>query len=568
MAAIRDGVAVPWNLIPVAYHAGMLKFLGEGNFHEAIRYFDLTLAAVRRWETQATTLDGDSVDLRLNALRHRALSIAIASPAAAPAALDELAETDSPGNAAMWLLKVFVQMVSQGSLTESQVLVKEANVVLDCVMDSGLPGSEQLGMDTLRCLASLELQVGSPRVAIEFLERAIVRLDGTPNGEIAPTRMDGIRADLLAQLDLARRSSSELRWVDTTSEVLGGVSVIMPVFNGARYLLDAIAGVISQDLRPIELIIVDDGSTDGSMRLLNGIEADFPIVIIRQENSGQSSARNTGIRAAHGEYVAFIDQDDEWRYNHLSTLVPRLQADPSCGWAFSDFDQIDESGHTVTREFIAEVGVVYPKRSLVSVISQDLFVLPSASVIRRRTVVEANGFDPLLNGYEDDDLFVKVYRKGWGHSFDPSSTVRYRVHVRGASSTPALLRSRLTFLETLLSAIPDDHGLDFYHSHDVIIPRFYGATLHDYTDALAFRDWGRAITAVAALNEISRKLNRLTWRRKVMLKVMRHPRYLRGLLLSAERLPRWMRPKRISGMYFGHRSVVRAQQSDRSDDRE
>lgn len=558
ITAIRGGAPVPWNLIPVAYHAGMMKLVGERDAQEAIRYFDLTLAAAARWEAQASVLDGDSVDLRLNALRHRSLAIAMASPSAVPHSLEELAEHDGPDSTAAWLLKAFVQLVSQGSLVEAQVLAKEATLVLDRVENSGVPGSKQLVMDSLLCLATLELQVGSPKRAIEVLEHALSRLESTHDGDPAHGSVDRIRVDLLTQVDAARKLAAELRWVDTASDVVGGVSVIMPVYNGARYLVSAVASVIDQDLKPLELVIVDDGSIDGSVRLLEGIEAEFPIIVITQGNSGQSSARNVGVRAARGEYLAFIDQDDEWRHNHLSTLLPHLQGDQSCGWAFSDFDQVDSHGQTVTRNFIAEVGVAHPKRSLIAVLAEDLMVLPSASVIRRRTVVEANGFDPRLIGYEDDDLFVKAYRRGWGHSFDPSSTVRYRVHVRGSSATPSFLRSRLVFLDTLLETIPDDHRIDFYLSHDVIIPRFYRATIRDYVDALAFRDWSRAVAVVSALGEIAGKLDRLTWRRKLILRVMRHPRHMRGFLLAAERMPRWMLPRRISEMFFGHRSIVRS----------
>jgi glycosyltransferase involved in cell wall biosynthesis/SAM-dependent methyltransferase len=557
LAAIREGAVAPACLIPIAYHAAMLKLLSESDPLAALRFFDLVVAAARQLNTRSI-VDGDSAELHLNALRHRALSLAMASPPAAAAALDALVEADSQEGASEWLLRVFVQLVNQGSLAESRVLSGDAGAAIDLVFSTDLRGSKKLAIDALLCLANLELQTGSPRAAIEHIERGLSTLEETPGTEIAPAQRESLHLDLNAQLGVARQLAEELRWVETSSEVQGGVSVIMPVFNGAQYLREAIASVASQDLQPLELIIVDDGSTDGSMRLVNHVQSEFPVIVVRQANEGQSSARNMGIRHARGEYLAFIDQDDIWRPDHLSRLVPYLQADPSCGWAFSDFEQIDAGGHTVTKAFIAEVGVVHPKRSLVSVLSQDLLVLPSASVIRRRTAVEANGFDTRLNGYEDDDLFVKVYRRGWGHAFDPSASIRYRVHARGASSTPAFLRSRLIFLNTLLSEIPDDHRLDFYLSHDVIIPRFYGATLRDYTDALAFRDWARAVTAVTALMEISRMLNRVTWRRKLMLRIMRHPRLLRAPLLIAERLPEWIRPQRMSTMYFGHRSVVRA----------
>ncbi|HEY4590097.1 MAG TPA: glycosyltransferase, partial [Thermoanaerobaculia bacterium] len=89
------------------------------------------------------------------------------------------------------------------------------------------------------------------------------------------------------------------------------ISAILPVFNGRRFLPDAVRSVLAQTLPPCELIVVDDGSTDSSLEALENLPpAPFPVRVLRQANAGQSAARNAAAREATGEYLAFLDQDD------------------------------------------------------------------------------------------------------------------------------------------------------------------------------------------------------------------------------------------------------------------
>ncbi len=91
--------------------------------------------------------------------------------------------------------------------------------------------------------------------------------------------------------------------------------------------------------------MVDDGSTDGSLEELEGLPpAPFPVRVLRQANAGQSAARNAAARQAEGEFLAFLDQDDHWHPRHLEELVAPLVDDPSVGWVYSDFDEMDLDG--------------------------------------------------------------------------------------------------------------------------------------------------------------------------------------------------------------------------------
>src|SRR6266536_3462505 len=105
------------------------------------------------------------------------------------------------------------------------------------------------------------------------------------------------------------------------------VSVILPVYNGARFLRDAVESVRRQRYEPLETIIVDDGSTDETREIATGFPGE--VSYVRQENAGPPAARNTGLRLARGTLIGFLDADDVWTDDKLALQVPRLLEEPS-----------------------------------------------------------------------------------------------------------------------------------------------------------------------------------------------------------------------------------------------
>jgi glycosyltransferase involved in cell wall biosynthesis len=104
------------------------------------------------------------------------------------------------------------------------------------------------------------------------------------------------------------------------------ISCIIPVFNGERYLRQALDSVLSQSYRPLEIIVADDDSTDGSAGVVAGYSD--PVRYVRQRNRGPAAARNLGLQAARGEFVAFLDQDDLWHPEKLTRQMVRFQERP------------------------------------------------------------------------------------------------------------------------------------------------------------------------------------------------------------------------------------------------
>ncbi len=108
------------------------------------------------------------------------------------------------------------------------------------------------------------------------------------------------------------------------------ISVVIPLYNKERYIKRAICSVLNQSFGDFEIIIVNDGSTDNSLSIVEDI-ADARIKLINQKNAGVSAARNRGIMESKYDFIAFLDADDEWKENHLDVIVDLIQEFPSCG---------------------------------------------------------------------------------------------------------------------------------------------------------------------------------------------------------------------------------------------
>jgi glycosyltransferase involved in cell wall biosynthesis len=204
------------------------------------------------------------------------------------------------------------------------------------------------------------------------------------------------------------------------------ISVIIPTYNYDRFLREAIDSVLAQTRPAHEIIVVDDGSTDDTPRIL--AEYGDRIRVIRQENLGASAARNTGIAAARGEWVAFLDSDDLWRPRKLEYDAARIAADPDLGMVHCGAEQFDNAGKT-TAVFLGGLeGWVAPDLLR---LEREVIAAPGSGLTVRKTAAEeAGGYDLRLEAAEDWDFCYRVacrYRAG----FIPEVLARYRLHGSG-----------------------------------------------------------------------------------------------------------------------------------------
>ena len=128
----------------------------------------------------------------------------------------------------------------------------------------------------------------------------------------------------------------------------GLVSIMMPAYNAATYIALAIDSVLAQEYTSWELLVVDDGSTDQTGEIVSSFRNDR-IRLIRQDNAGEASARNTALENMQGEYLAFLDADDLFTPEHLVTTVAYLKAHPECDAVYTDGYHINPSGELLPR---------------------------------------------------------------------------------------------------------------------------------------------------------------------------------------------------------------------------
>jgi cellulose synthase/poly-beta-1,6-N-acetylglucosamine synthase-like glycosyltransferase len=185
----------------------------------------------------------------------------------------------------------------------------------------------------------------------------------------------------------------------------GSVAVVIPTFNRSRVVRRAIESVLAQTRPADEIIVVDDGSTDGTAAVVSS----YPGVrLIRKTNGGLASARNAGILANQCEWVAFLDDDDWFAPNLLEKLEDAVSADPGVELIYAATYRVDREGRNVGRNLRGHRLPAVPLAAL----AIENFILCSAVRVRRRTLLEAGLFDPSVRLCEDQDLWLRVAALG------------------------------------------------------------------------------------------------------------------------------------------------------------
>ena len=199
------------------------------------------------------------------------------------------------------------------------------------------------------------------------------------------------------------------------------VSVIIPCYNGAKFLKEAIESLLAQTYPQVEIIVVNDGSTDNTEE----VATCYPEVrYIYQKNQGIAAARNTGLAESCGEYVVFHNQDDIMRSNALEIAVNSLKAHPNCGFAFGLYKCVKNDGLA----FDASLESYDTSLNIYQVLLRGRCFVPPSTVLFRRIVFEAVGnFDRPLVVSDDYDLFLRVARAFTGYCHN-QVIVDYRQH--------------------------------------------------------------------------------------------------------------------------------------------
>ena len=203
-------------------------------------------------------------------------------------------------------------------------------------------------------------------------------------------------------------------------------SVVIPAYNAAHLISDALQSVFAQTTKDYEIIVVNDGSPD-TAEFEKALEPFLnDITYIRRENGGPAAARNTGILAAKAEFVAFLDSDDQWEPTHLAEMREFLQRDPTLDLVYADAVNFGESGKEGVTTMHAN-----PSEGLAtfeSLVLCKCTVIGSTVVARRQTLIDAGLFDESFIQGEDFELWCRLAYRGGRIDYRKHIHARRRIH--------------------------------------------------------------------------------------------------------------------------------------------
>lgn len=329
-----------------------------------------------------------------------------------------------------------------------------------------------------------------------------------------------------------------------------GVVVVIPYYNGAKFIERSLASVFAQTLPADEVVVVNDGSRPEERAFLDEMAARHPIRIVDQPNGGQGSARNTGVRVSSAPYISFLDQDDFYLPTHIRDLRDAVpQDEPSFGFVYADLAEAEGDGRIVRWGMVKE-HAEHPKRNLHRMLRDDLFILPSASLVGRRAFEAVGGFDTQFMGYEDDDLFLRLFRAGFTNHFLDKVVTVWCIHTGSTSFDIRMVRSRFKYFKKLVTEYPDQPRFRRFFLRECFIPRFGRYFIDHVIEAVKADDANRAemsailaeYAAIVLANPAVGRKYKLKLRAIVFMVEHSPPWLIRGIG-SFTRLPgvRWMR---------------------------
>lgn len=203
------------------------------------------------------------------------------------------------------------------------------------------------------------------------------------------------------------------------------VSVIIPVYNQARFVSEAIESALAQTYSSYEVIVVNDGSTDNTAEVLAAFAGDPRVRIVDQSNRGVAAARNAGAGTSAGDLLAFLDADDVWLPQKLENQVARFKQDPSLGLVHCGVVEIDGNGTPLRERTDGLEGNV----ALDLLLFERTVILGggSGAMIPAKVFTEIGGFDERMSTSADWDLFFRI-ASHYGVGFVPEVLLRYRIH--------------------------------------------------------------------------------------------------------------------------------------------
>ncbi len=231
------------------------------------------------------------------------------------------------------------------------------------------------------------------------------------------------------------------------------ISIVIPAYNADETILETVSSVQQQTFSDFELIIINDGSTDRTLELLNTVE-DFRLKIFSYSNGGLPVARNRGISHATGEFIAFLDADDLWTPDKLELQLAALQQHPEAGVAYSWTYFMEEQGGSLS--FKACEPVFFEGNVYANLLVGDFIYNGSNTLIRRQAIESVGEFDTTLKSCEDWDYWLRLAAR-WPFVVVPKHQIFYRRSSGAMSSKIEVMKeASLIALEKAYLAAPPE----------------------------------------------------------------------------------------------------------------
>jgi glycosyltransferase involved in cell wall biosynthesis len=269
------------------------------------------------------------------------------------------------------------------------------------------------------------------------------------------------------------------------------VSIIIPCYNCRKFLREAIESALAQSYSNVEVVVVDDGSTDETPAILQS----YPAKFVQQTHQGVSAARNHGIRASSGEYLVFMDCDDLLLPDAVATGLATLEKNPNCGMVVGAHNLIKQSGEWIATRYKPD-----QLRDGYELLLRSNFIECTASVIFRRSCFnDKTSFRPRLGGAEDYDVYLRLAR-AVPMCCHNQIVAAYRVHSSNASRN-----SRMMLRDTI--TVHSEQWPLVWRSLRYVSAYFYGSMFWR-------RKYGRQLTVEMAVSESKLPSNegRAAWR--------------------------------------------------------
>ena len=318
------------------------------------------------------------------------------------------------------------------------------------------------------------------------------------------------------------------------------VAAVIPLYNGAEFIEEAIQSVLRQTEPADEILVVDDGSTDEGPEIVRALSKLNPIILLSKPNGGQSSARNMAVRHTNCSHIAFLDQDDSWYEDHLEILKTQFHQSSARKLAlvYGNLDFVDRRGRMVAYCILNDIPSPQPKTSLKQCLEQDLFILPSASLVSRDAIVDVGYFDERLSGYEDDDLFTRMFWAGYRSVYVNQAVTRWRLYGGSSSFSHRMANSRMIYFRKQIELFPNDPAVNPW-AQRAIGRRFMKVVLAEFIAASKSRDVPRLKRAWSDSKEIAPAVGPRTERRVQMLSPLIERLYDGPLTGVARKLARY-----------------------------